>query len=130
MSIMWKSYSADYIKNNRASGISITVASFIAALFLAFLCSLFYNFWLDSIEGTKLENGDWHGRIMGEISGEELAVVGRFANVEKAVVNEALSGERGTVVDVYFYDKRRVYQDMSAFCSGPLWGGKGVEKSP
>ena len=111
---MWKSYSADYIKNNRSSGVSIAAASFIAALFLSFLCSLFYNFWLDSIEGTKREDGDWHGRITGEISGEEIAVIDRFANVEKAVVNEELSGGQKTVVDVYFYDKRKVYQDMSA----------------
>ncbi len=111
---MWKNYSIDYIKNNRASGISIIAASFIAALFLSFLCCLFYNFWLDSIEGTKLEDGSWHGRITGEISGDELAVINNFANVEKAVVNEELSGEQGTVADVYFYNKRTVYQDMSA----------------
>ena len=111
---MWKNYSIDYIKNNRASGISIIAASFIAALFLSFLCCLFYNFWLDNIEGTKLEDGSWHGRITGEISGDELAAINNFANVEKAVVNEELSGEQGTVVDVYFYNKRTVYQDMSA----------------
>ena len=111
---MWKNYSIDYIKNNRASGISIIAASFIAALFLSFLCCLFYNFWLDNIEGTKLEDGSWHGRITGEISGDELAVINNFANVEKAAVNEELSGEQGTVVDVYFYNKRTVCQDMSA----------------
>ena len=111
---MWKNYSIDYIKHNRASGISIIAASFIAALFLSFLCCLFYNFWLDSIEGTKLEEGSWHGRITGEISGDELAVINNFANVEKAVVNEELSGEQGTVADVYFYNKRTVYQDMTA----------------
>lgn len=111
---MWKNYSADYIKNNQASGISIMVASFIAALFLSFLCCLFYNFWLDSIEGTKLEDGSWHGRIYGEISEDDLAVIHHFANVEKAVVNEELSGQQGTVVDVYFYNKRMVYRDMSA----------------
>jgi len=111
---MWKNYSIDYIKNNRASGISIMAASFIAALFLSFLCCLFYNFWLDNIEGTKLEDGSWHGRITGEISGDDLAVINHYANVEKAVVNEELSEEQGTVVDVYFYNKRTVYQDMSA----------------
>ncbi|MCM1561606.1 MAG: ABC transporter permease [Butyrivibrio sp.] len=111
---MWKNYSRDYIKNNRASGISIMAASFIAALFLSFLCCLFYNFWLDSIEGTKLEDGDWHGRITGEISEDNLAAINHFANVEKAVVNEELSGEQGTVVDVYFYNERTAYQDMSA----------------
>ena len=111
---MWKNYSADYIKNNRASGMSIMVASFIAALFLSFLCCLFYNFWLDSIEGTKLEDGDWHGRITGEMSADDLAVINHYANVEKAVINEELSGEQGTVIDVYLYNKRTVYQDMSA----------------
>ncbi len=114
---MWKNYSIDYIKNNRASGISIMAASFIAALFLSFLCCLFYNFWLDNIEGTKSEEGGWHGRITGEISGENLAVINNYANVEKAVVNEELSGEQGTVVDVYFYNKRAVYQDMSALAN-------------
>lgn len=104
----------DYIKNNRASGISIMAASFIAALFLSFLCCLFYNFWLDDIAGTKLEDGGWHGRITGEISGDDLAVINHFANVEKAVVNKELSVGRDTVVDVYFYNKRTVYKDMSA----------------
>ena len=111
---MWKDYSAGYMKNNRACGISIMAASFIAALFLSFLCSLFYNFWLDSIEGTKLEDGDWHGRITGEINGDDLAELNHYANVEKAVINEELSGEQGIVVDVYFYNKRTVYQDMSS----------------
>lgn len=111
---MWKNYSIDYIKNNRASGISIKVASFIAALFLSFLCCLFYNFWLDSIEGTKLEDGDWHGRIIGEISEDDLTTIRNYANVEKAVVNEELSGERETVTDVYFYDPGTICEDMSA----------------
>lgn len=89
-------------------------AAFIAALFLSFLCGLFYNFWLDSIEGTKLEDGDWHGRIMGELSKEDLETVRLFANVEKAVINETLSEGQETTIDVYFYDKRTIYQDMKA----------------
>lgn len=111
---MWKNYSVDYIKNNRTSGTSIIMASFIAALFLSFLCCLFYNFWLDSIEGTKLEDGDWHGRITGEIDEDGLAAVNHYANVEKAVINKDLSGDQEIVVDVYFYNKRTVYRDMSA----------------
>ena len=51
---MWKDYSSDYIKHNRAVSYSIRAASFISALFLSFLCNLFYNFWLDSVqEGEK-----------------------------------------------------------------------------
>lgn len=110
---MWKIYSADYIKNNRASGISIMVAAFIATLFLSFLCSLFYNFWMDNVEKTKMEDGDWHGRITGEISGDDLAILHHFANVEKAVINADLSKKNQTVVDIYFYNKRTIYQDMS-----------------
>lgn len=90
-------------------------ASFIAALFLSFLCCLFYNFWLDSVEGTKLEDGSWHGRITGDMKEDDLAVINHFANVERAAVNEELSGEQGIVVEVCFYNKRTVYQDMSAF---------------
>lgn len=52
---MWKIYSSDYIKNNRAVGYSIMAASFIASVFLSFLCSLFYNFWLDSAENGEKE---------------------------------------------------------------------------
>lgn len=111
---MWKEYSADYIKNNRAFGISIMAASFIAALFLSFLCCLFYNFWMDNIQGTKQDNGDWHGRIVGKISEEDLAAIKNFANVERAEVNRDMSHGQCTVVDISFYNKRCVYQDMSA----------------
>ena len=114
---MWKNYSKDYIKNNRASSVSIMAASFITALFLTLLCSLFYNFWLDDVAGTRLSDGDWHGRIAGELSGEEIAMIKQFANVEKVVVNEELSKGDQTVVDITFYHKRQVYRDMSALVS-------------
>lgn len=50
---MWKNYSCDYVRQNRAGSYSIMATAFIATLFLSFLCSLFYNFWLDGVE-----NGD------------------------------------------------------------------------
>lgn len=111
---MWKDYSADYIKNNRAGSISVRVAAFIAALFLSLLCSLFYNFWLDNIEGIKQEDGDWHGRITGEIGEDGLNVIRRFANVERVSVNEELSDGRLVTAEICFYDKKTVYQDMNA----------------
>lgn len=52
---MWKNYARDYLKNNRAAGWSVMVAAFIAALFLSFLCSLFYNFWLDGVRESEKE---------------------------------------------------------------------------
>ncbi|WP_195421110.1 ABC transporter permease [Faecalicatena contorta] len=109
---MWKDYSSGYIKNNRASGISIMAAAFIAALFLSFLCSLFYNIWVYEVEKLTLDEGDWQGRITGQISGEDLAVIRKFGNVERAEINEELSGEKGTVVDVWFQNPRTVFEDM------------------
>lgn len=114
---MWKEYSRDYIKNNRGAGMSIMVAAFIAALFLSFLCNLFYNFWLDNIEGVKQEFGDWHGRIAGELDAGDMEIIKRFANVETAVVNGDLSDAQQATVDICFYDRRTVYQDMHSLLS-------------
>ena len=109
---MWKNYSADYIRNNPAAGGSIMAASFIAALFLSFLCSMFYNFWLDSIGGTKMEDGDWHARIISELGEEELGKIRSFDNVQNVVVNKGVLGEGQTTADIYFSNKRTIYRDM------------------
>ena len=122
---MWKDYSLSYIKNNKSSAVTIITASFIAALFLAFLCSLFYDFWLDNIKGTELSEGSWHGRITIEKDKEAgLGKINNFANVEKVVINKELSGENEIVADIYFHNKRQVYNDMSEIINLP-----GLEKS-
>lgn len=109
---MWKDFSSSYIKNNRASSISLIVAAFIASLFLSFLCSLFYDFWVYEVERIVQEEGDWQGRITGEISEDDLLTIQNFGNVEKAVVNEELSGNQVTVVDIRFENARTIFQDM------------------
>ena len=109
---MWKDYSASFIKQNRASSISIMVAAFISALFLSLLCSLFFNFWNYDVEQIVLEEGGWQGRITGEIDEDDLTIIQNFANVENAAVNEELSEEPEIVVDVYFQNTRTIYRDM------------------
>lgn len=109
---MWKNYSLDFIRKNRASSMAIMAAALISSLFLSLLCCLFFNFWQDEIAGIIRQEGDWQGRITGEIGEEELPVIRNFANVEKAVINEELSDGQGTVVDVYFVNSRRIFQDM------------------
>lgn len=112
---MWKDYSLSYIKNNKSSAVTIITASFIAALFLALLCSLFYNFWLDNIRGTELSEGSWHGRITIEKDKEtSLSKINNFANVEKVVINKELSGENEIAADIYFQNKRQVYNGSFA----------------
>ncbi len=100
---MWKDYSASFIKNNRASSVSIMVAAFISALFLSLLCSLFFNLWNYEVERVILEEGDWQGRIIGELDENDLTMIQNFANVEKAVVNEEISEGPEIAVDLYFH---------------------------
>ena len=109
---MWKDYSSSYIKNNRASGLSVMIAAFISALLLSLLSSLFYNLWIYEIEGLKAEEGDWQARIIGEIDNESLTMIQNYANVETVIINEELSNQRGVVVDVYFRNMRDIFADM------------------
>lgn len=110
---MWKNYSRSYLKNNRASAVSVMAAAFIAALFLSLLSTVPYNFWAYEVEGIILEEGDWQGRIVGVIGEEDLAAVRNFAAVEKAVLNKDASPKDGAVMDIYFHNARTIYRDMS-----------------
>lgn len=110
---MWKDYSRGYIKNNRASGISIMTAALVATMFLSLLCSIAYNFWAYDVEQIMREEGGWQGRIVCETLGsDDLSMVCRFANVEKVVAGGGVSKKEGAVVDVYFKNARTVYRDM------------------
>lgn len=109
---MWNDFSIGFIKKNRASSLSIMVAALISSLFLSFLCTMFYNFWAYEVGKIVIEEGDWQGRITGEIDEEDLFVIRSFANVGRAVVNEELSTEQGTVVDLYFENAKTIYADM------------------
>ena len=94
---MWKDYSVGFIRNNRASSISIMVAAFISSLFLSFLCSMFYNVWVYEVEKIVLEEGDWQGRLTGVTDAGDLLTIENFANVEKAVVNIVVSFNRAVL---------------------------------
>ena len=116
---MWKDYSRSYIKNNRASSVSIMAAVLAATMFLSLLCSIAYNFWVYDVEQIILEEGGWQGRIVCEALDSDalsednlLSLVYQFANVEKAVINEELSKKEGKVADVYFKNVRTIYHDM------------------
>lgn len=109
---MWKEYSTGYIKNNRASGISVMTAAFISALLLSLLCSISYNLWVYEIERIKAQEGDWQARITGEISGSDLALMQNDANVKSIVINEGLSDEKEIVADVYVKNMRNIFTDM------------------
>ena len=109
---MWKDYSSSYVKNNRASSLSIIISAFISALLLSLLCGLFYYLWDYDVQRLKIEEGDWQGRFVGKINTDDLTIIENYASVEKVIVNENLSDEQGTVVNVYFTNMRNVFTDM------------------
>lgn len=110
---MWKDYSLSYIKNNKASSISLIAAAFISALLLSLLCSLFYNFWASDVKEIIRREGDWQARITGGLTENDLNTIENFGNVEKAVINKDLSQKNGaTVIDLYFEHAETVFEDM------------------
>lgn len=109
---MWKYYSKSYIKNNRASSISVMAAALIATMFLSLLCCIAYNFWMYEIESIVLDEGGWQGRIVSGINENDLSTIQNFANVKEAVINTELSEEENTVIDIYFQNARTIYRDM------------------
>ena len=108
---MWKEYSSGYLKNNRASGLSVVISAFISALLLSLLSGLLYNMWKYEVERIKLEEGGWHSRIVGEFEEEEIEAVRNFATVEEAVINEEEAEGRGSALDLYFYNMRNALED-------------------
>lgn len=114
---MWKAYAREYIRQNRAICSSVMAAALIAALFLSFLCGLFYNFWRDDIAGVVEEEGSWHGRLTGMFGEEDLSRIGTFDHVQRVSVNEELSGEEEMVVDIVFDPVWAVRKDMPSIAA-------------
>lgn len=102
---MWKDFSADYIKNNRSSGLSVRLSAFISALLLSLLCGLFYNMWKYEVSRIVLTEGGWQSRITGEFNDDDLETIRNFAHVKDAVVNEK---EGEAAIELYFDDLRSV----------------------
>jgi len=110
--VMWKEYSLSYIKNNKASCISIAVAALVASLLLSLTCGVFYNIWTDDIRLIKLETGDWHGKLTGNITDDNVEYMECCPNVGKVIVNENDTG--GRTVYLYFEPIKTVYEDLPA----------------
>lgn len=107
---MWKEYSFGYIKKNVASSVSIMIAAFISALFLSLICSIFYNMWQYDITRVISEEGNWQGRLTGEISDSDLETIKVYPNVSNAVADSATDEIR--TVDIRFDNMRDIYTTL------------------
>lgn len=108
---MWKDYSSGYIKNNRSSGMSVMIATFISALLLSLLLGLFYNAWKYEIESIEQEEGGWQSRIVGAFTQEDTEFIKNFANVKDVVISEKGAQIPEPVIDIYFDDMGAVLDD-------------------
>lgn len=108
---MWKDYSADYIKNNHSSSLSVRISAFISALLLSLLCGLFYNAWKYEVERIELEEGSWQSRIVGKLDEEDMEFIKNFATIEAVSRNEKESRGQETAVDLYFKEYKTVLSD-------------------
>ena len=108
---MWKDYSSGYIKNNRSSGMSVMIATFISALLLSLLLGLFYNAWKYEIESIEQEEGGWQSRIVGAFTQEDMESIKNFANVKDVVISEKGAQIPEPVIDIYFDDMGAVLDD-------------------
>lgn len=107
---MWKEYSIGYLKKNKAASILIAISAFIAALFLSLISTIFYNIWTDNISRIIAEEGDWHGKLVGTFSEQEIKVIENFANVRDIVVNEEDAEEPSVVL--HFIHPSNTYEDL------------------
>jgi len=106
----WKEYSLNYIKNNKASTISIITAAFIASLFLSLLCGIFFNIWKDDIRLIKAQEGDWHAKITAELTAKDIEIIRNHPDVKNVVIAEA--GIKFNTAILYFYHARQVYEKL------------------
>jgi putative ABC transport system permease protein len=106
-----REYSFNYIKNNKTTSISIIVAAFIASVLLSLTCGIFYNIWADEVRLIKLEEGDWHGKLAGNISDEAIKKIESYANIrEIRIQNDEASKEK--IAFLYFYHPNKIYEDI------------------
>lgn len=118
---MWKIYSKDYLKHNRAASFSVIAASFAASLFLSLLLHLAFQFWNYEIGTITREEGGWHARITG-VQEEDITLLRSFSNVKETEISvsakdQAEDKAQGLTVNLYFENPKTVFQDMPLIAS-------------
>lgn len=61
---MWNIYVKNYLRRNRAAGLSVLTTVFISTVFLSFLTTLFYNLWEDERARACYEGRSWQPTIL------------------------------------------------------------------
>lgn len=114
---MWKEYSLNSIRHNRAASFSIAIAALIASMLLSLTTGVFFNIWADDVRSILLEEGDWQGKLTGTLSQEAIEAIRRHPNVREVVLDESSAEEAQTVL-VRFRNPRTIYSDLPQIAEG------------
>ena len=109
---MWKEYSRDDIRYNRASSMSVVIAVLISALLLSLLCGVLYNFWNYDVVRVKTEDGDYHARLTGTLTEEDVKAIQGYANVENVRICREVSEDGRKTADIRLRDVSSAYEDL------------------
>ena len=109
---MWKEYSRDDIRYNRASSMSVVIAVLISALLLSLLCGVLYNFWNYDVVRVKTEDGDYHARLTGTLTEEDVKAIQGYANVENVRICREVSEDGRKTADIRLRDASSAYEDL------------------
>ena len=109
---MWKEYSRDDIRYNRASSLSVIIAVLISALLLSLLCGVLYNFWNYDVVRVKTEDGDYHARLTGTLTEEDVKAIQGYANVESVRICREVSEDGRKTADIRLRDASSAYEDL------------------
>lgn len=81
-----REYTWDYIKRNKKSSLTITIAMLIATIFMNIVGLYAYSIWRDGVDTTIKHKGNWHGELYDVTWGKDLNYIKSFASVETVMV--------------------------------------------
>lgn len=87
MNIM-REYTLDYVKRNRKSSISISVAIMLATAMLSVLIGVMYTFYKDEVKYIKQSVGDWHAELLEPIRVDKLKYITGHPGVDKVLIKD------------------------------------------
>lgn len=114
---MWKHYIRGQLRQGRSAVLSVAAASFVSALLLALVCTLFYNLWRYDIQTVEHTEGPWHARLCGDLPAEALATLQNHLNVEWVEIDPELSGPGQTVVEIRLRHPTKALTDLPALAA-------------
>ena len=102
------------MRNKNTLGLSAAVAALTAALLLSLLLNLMYSLWSYEKNRVVTSEGDYHARIDGQVSDQQLSLIRGWANVESA---QRIHTDTGGAVEIRLADPGSIYEELPAIAA-------------